>query len=98
MPPEPDRRAPVAHGLGVWWVLAVGLVGAVGFSATDHHLRATVLFSGSCLVAGALRAVLPKERAGGLVVRRQWLDVAVLVTLGVLVGVVGRSMNLHPHL
>jgi hypothetical protein len=97
MPPDTEPRPPIAPGLGAWWVLAVGLVGAVAFSATDHHLRATVLFSGSCLVAAVLRAVLPQTRAGGLVVRRQWLDVAVLVALGVVVGVVGRSMNLHPH-
>ncbi len=97
MAPDPEPRPPVAPGLGVWWIVAAGLVTAVAFSATDHHLRATVMFSGSCLLAGVLRAVLPTDRAGGLVVRRQWLDVATLVVLGVVVGVVGRSMNLHPH-
>ncbi|MEO7070942.1 MAG: DUF3017 domain-containing protein [Nostocoides sp.] len=98
MAPETEPRPPVAPGLGVWWIVAVGLVGGVAFSATDHHLRATVMLSGSCLLAGVLRAVLPQRRAGGLVVRRQWLDVAMLVALGVAVGVIGRSMNLHPHL
>lgn len=98
MPPETEPRPPVAPGLGVWWVVAAGLVGAVALSATDHHLRATVLFSGSCLLAAVLRAVLPTNKAGGLVVRRQWFDVATLVLLGVVIGVVGRSMNLHPHL
>jgi hypothetical protein len=93
-----EPRPPVAPGLGVWWIVAVGLVGGVAFSATDHHLRATVMLSGSCLVAGVLRAVLPQQKAGGLVVRRQWLDVAMLIGFGLVVGVVGRSMNLHPHI
>ena len=73
------------------------LVVGVLFSATDHHLRATVTFSASCLLGAALRAVLPKERAGGLVVRRRWVDVLTLVALGVAVALIGRSMNLHPH-
>lgn len=76
----------------------MGLLVALFFGATAHPLRATVVLSGSCLVAAVLRALLPQGDAGGLVVRSRWLDVATLTVLGVAVGVIGRSMNLHPHL
>lgn len=95
---EPEPRPPTTTRLGAWWLVVVGLVIGVLFSATDHHLRATVMLSASCLMGAVLRAILPSEGAGGLVVRRRWLDVLTLVVLGVAVAVIGRSMNLHPHI
>ena len=94
---EPEPRPPTTTRLGAWWLVVAGLVVGILFSATDHHLRATVTLSASCLLGAVLRAFLPAERAGGLVVRRRWLDVLTLVVLGVAVGAIGRSMNLHPH-
>lgn len=100
-PPSPappaEPRPPTTSRLASWWVLAVGLAVGLGFAATTHPLRATFAFSASCLAAAVLRAVQPPARAGGLVVRGRAFDVLTLVALGVVVLVVGRSMNLHPH-
>ena len=92
-----EPRPPTTTRLAMWWVLAVGLALGLWFAATTHPLRATITFGTSCVVAALLRALLPPARAGGLVVRSRWFDVATLVFLGVVVVVVGRSMNLHPH-
>ena len=42
--------------------------------------------------------MLPMRLLGALVVRRRWIDAGILIFLGVVVGVVGRSMNLHPQI
>lgn len=86
-----------ADRLGLWWLLAAGLAVAVALGASGHPLRATAAFAGTCLGTGVLRAVLPKAVLGALVVRRRWVDATILIALGIAVGVVGRSMNLHPQ-
>jgi hypothetical protein len=90
----PDLRA---DRLGLWWLLAAGLSIAVGLGATGHPLRATAAFAGTCLGAGILRATLPQGILGALVVRRRWVDATILIVLGLAIGIVGRSMNLNPH-
>ncbi len=100
LPPTPPRvepRPPITSRLGAWWILAIGLAVGLVFAGTTHPLRATVAFAVSCFVAAGLRAALPPSRAGGLVVRGRTLDIVMLVGLGIIVLVVGRSMNLHPH-
>lgn len=92
-----EPRPPTTSRLATWWVLAIGLLIGLVFAAMTHPLRATFAFGGSCLVAAVLRGVLPTARAGGLVVRSRWFDVLTLAVLGVVVVVVGRSMNLHPQ-
>ena len=67
---EPEPSALRADRLGLWWVLAAGLVVAVAFGATGHPLRATAEFAGTCVGVGGLRALLPKRVLGALVVRR----------------------------
>lgn len=90
----PARPPVVTKRLSLWWVLAAGVLVALGFAATDHMLRATVAFAGSLAVAAAIRALAPDERAGGLVVRRRHMDVAMLLVLAVAVALVGFSLDL----
>jgi hypothetical protein len=94
---EPDPAGPPADRLGLWWLVAAGLLVGVGLGASGHPLRATFVFAGTCLGAGVLRALLPKRILGALVVRRRWIDATILIVLGLAVGVIGRAMNLHPH-
>ena len=86
-----------ADRLGLWWLVAAGLVIGVALGASGHPLRATAAFAGTCLGAGILRATLDERILGALVVRRRWVDATILIALGVMIGVVGRSMNLNPH-
>lgn len=93
VPAEP--RPPAIVRLGVWWVVALGIAAGVLWAATDHMLRATVTIAGSCLLGGVLRAVLPENRAGGLLTRWRWLDVLTLILLGVAVGAAGFALDLR---
>ena len=94
----PDPPVLPADRLGLWWLVAAGLVVGVVLAATGHPLRATVAFATTCVGASVLRALLPMRILGALVVRRRWIDASILLVLGLAVGIVGRSMNLNPHI
>lgn len=94
-PPPTEPRPPIVSDLGLWWLLAIGLVIALLFVATDHMWRAGASFAGSMWLAAAIRAFYPDERAGGLVVRDRWLDVAMLVMGGVLVALSAFTLDLR---
>jgi hypothetical protein len=74
--------------------LAAGVVVALVFVATDHMWRATGTLALTLLGAAVLRVVLPVEGAGGLVVRRTAIDVAMLVLLAVAVALIGFNLDL----
>lgn len=90
--PEPD--VPPLVG---WWVIAAGVVVGLLFVLTDHVLRATAVVGATLVLAAVLRAVLPPERAGGLVVRSRAIDVTTLVVLAVLVVVSGFTLDMTPR-
>ncbi len=71
--------------LGSWW--AVALTAAVGVSvcAAGGIRVGGYLLAAALAVGAVLRAFLPAEPAGGIVVRRRWLDVASLGALAVVV-------------
>ncbi|AQP45049.1 DUF3017 domain-containing protein [Tessaracoccus flavus] len=68
-------------------VLAAVLVG-VGYAGFGHWRRAALMIAGALALGAGLRAVLPPRLAGLLVVRRRWIDVAVMATFGVAIAVV----------
>lgn len=80
--------------LRAWWIVLAGLLVAALFILTDHMLRATASLGGTLLLAAAFRLVLTPEQAGGVASRGKVVDVAVLVTLGVLVLISGFSLDL----
>jgi hypothetical protein len=65
-------------------VLAIAAIGMLRV-ATANWREGAVLLGGSLLVAAALRAVLPPERAGLLAIRSRVVDVLSYVGLGVAV-------------
>jgi hypothetical protein len=71
--------------LGLWWPVA--LVGVVGVAvvAAGQVRAGGYLFSAALALAAVLRAVLPQPRAGGLRVRRRWVDVLSLLGLAAVV-------------
>ncbi len=71
--------------LGLWWPVA--LLGAVGLTvvATGQVRAGGYLFAAALALAAVLRAVASPPRAGGLRVRRRWIDVISLLGLAAVV-------------
>lgn len=90
----PSKTAPVMEHLNLWWVLAVGILVALGFVATDHMWRAWGTLSLTLGACAVFRIWLPDETCGGLVVRRRWVDVATLLFFAVAIALVGQSLDL----
>ena len=82
--------------LRLWWVLAFGCAAALIFAATDHLWRSWGAFGGTLVLCALMRMVVPDEVAGGLVVRRRWVDVVTLLVLGISIAVVGWQLDLTP--
>lgn len=93
--PLTEPRPPIVSGLGLWWLPTMGLLVGLGFIATDHMLRAGASVAASLWLAAALRAFFPEDRAGGLVVRAAWFDVALLVLGGLVVAVSAFTLDLR---
>lgn len=92
--PTPSKPAPVMEHLRLWWLLAAGILLALAFAATDHMWRCTGTLVGTLVACAVLRVVSPPEVAGGLVVRRTWVDVASLLLLALAIGVLGFNLDL----
>jgi hypothetical protein len=78
---EPRAVLGAWRRLGLWWVVAA--VAATGLvTAGFGHIRSGgYLLSAACAVGALLRMSQPKGRAGGLAVRRRWVDVAMWLGL-----------------
>jgi hypothetical protein len=78
------------------FLVVVGLV-AFGFGylivSPGRWGRVSAIFAIALVIGGALRAVLPSERAGLLAVRSRWLDTICMVILGGLI--LGVDIRLH---
>ena len=80
--------------LGVWWVGVIG-VALAGLLLVSQNLRAYGYAVGATLLLLALlRAMLPADRAGGLVVRGRVVDVLTLLTLGLAIAVLASTLRL----
>lgn len=94
----PDRRDKPAESLpsNPWPLVAsLTLLGvAAGFAAFGHWRRSAITAAAALLLAGLLRMILPTSTAGLLVVRRRWIDVAVMFALGV--GIAVASLVVPP--
>jgi len=76
----PTNPWPLATVLGLF---AVGVLIA-GF--WDWRYGAVVM-AAATLLAGIARMVLPRQVSGLLVVRRRWMDITILISLGMAIGV-----------
>ena len=88
-----EARPPTTRSLGAWWmVIAAGAAGLV-LLALDELRWAVVALATTLWLGAALRALVPTERAGGLVVRSRAFDVVVLVVLGAAILLVGLNLR-----
>jgi hypothetical protein len=78
---RPDIRRVVASEWPLVSVLVVCSAGVL-VVVSEHFRRGTVLFAGGLVLAAGLRALLPTESAGLLVVRGRLIDVMTLTALG----------------
>ena len=83
----PDSPWALVFALGI---LTAGIV----FAAMGRWRLASLVIGVSLLTAAALRLVLPPMAGGLLVVRRRWIDVAVMTMLGL--GVVALAFVVPP--
>jgi hypothetical protein len=72
-------------------VLAVALAGMV-LVALQHWRRGAAVIGGALLLAAALRAVLPNERAGLIALRSRGVDVLLHCALGLVILVVALTI------
>lgn len=63
-------------------LVMLGVVGAMAITWTDHWRKGAFAFGFAVTVGGLLRLVLPTRVAGWLAVRRRWLDVTLLLVVG----------------
>ena len=82
---------------GALWLIAAALMSGmalIGFG----HVRAGGFVVAGTLVAGAmLRLMLPRARAGGLVVRSRLVDVLILLGMGLALFVIVIALDLRPR-
>lgn len=86
MPDKPADSYP-SSPWALLLVLAAVIVG-IAFAWTGHWRRASLMIAGALLMGAGLRLVLPRRLAGLLVVRRRWIDVAVMAVIGAAIAVV----------
>ena len=72
-----------------WALLVVLLAVVIGvvFAMLGYWRRAALMIAGALVLGAGLRLVLPRDLAGLLVVRRRWIDVTVMATIGVAITV-----------
>ena len=83
--------------LGVWWVLAAGLVVGLLLIADGHLLRGGYVIAGSLALSAFLRLVLPPAAAGSLAVRSRATDVVVMLALAAVLAGVLSVLDMRPR-
>lgn len=85
-PVRPDERA---RDLGAWWATAALVLVGLGIVLTGHLRAGGMVVTAGLGLGAVLRALLPPELAGGLVVRSLPFDLVAwtLAAAGVLAGV-----------
>ncbi|MGV1009322.1 MAG: DUF3017 domain-containing protein [Dermatophilaceae bacterium] len=82
--------------LGPWWTMAFGAAAGVGLAAAGLIKTGGYLVALSLALGALMRLVMPREAAGGLAVRRRWIDVVSLGGLAVLVATAFALVWLDP--
>jgi len=80
---------------GVLWLVAVALMAGVGLMGFGYVRPGGFVVAGTLVAAAALRLMLPRGPAGGLVVRSRLADVAFLLGLGLGLFVIVSALDLR---
>ncbi|HEY7718756.1 MAG TPA: DUF3017 domain-containing protein [Pedococcus sp.] len=86
-----------APRLGWWWAATPVLVAGLGLFALDRVRLAGFVLAAGLGLSAALRLVLPASAAGGLAVRRRWVDVLTMTVLGAGLFVITAVLDLRPR-
>lgn len=70
-----------AQPLGLWWLLALGLLAGLGVMLVENVRVGGYAMAGVLALCAALRLVLPRGAVGGLFVRSRGWDAITLLAL-----------------
>ena len=79
---------------GALWLVAAALISGVALIGFGHVRWGGLVIAGTLVAAALLRLMLPRARAGGLVVRSRTADVAFLLVMGLALFVIVITLNL----
>jgi hypothetical protein len=82
---------------GALWLVAAALVSGMTLIGLNHVRPGGFVIAGTLVAAGLLRLMLPRARAGGLVVRSRATDVLFLVGMGLTLLVIVIALDLRPR-
>jgi len=82
---------------GALWLVAAGLISGVAVIGLGNVRWGGLLVAGTLVAAGLFRLMLPRARAGGLVVRSRTADVAFLLLMGLALLVIVITVDLSPR-
>jgi len=86
-----------ASSFGALWLVAAALISGMTLIGLNHVRPGGFVVAGALVVAGLLRLLLPRARAGGLVVRSRVADVLFLVGMGLTLFVIVIALDLRPR-
>jgi hypothetical protein len=82
---------------GALWLVAAALISGMTLIGLNHVRPGGFVVAGALAVAGLLRLMLPRARAGALVVRSRAADVLFLVGMGLTLFVIVIALDLRPR-
>jgi len=82
---------------GALWLVALALILGMTLIGLNQVRPGGFVVAGALVGAGLLRLMLPRARAGGLVVRSRATDVLFLVGMGLTLFVIVTALDLRPR-
>jgi len=82
---------------GALWLIAAGLISGMALIGFGHVRPGGLVVAGALVAAALLRLMLPRARAGGLVVRSRLADVLFLLGMGLGLFVIVLALDLRPR-
>ena len=82
---------------GALWLIAAALLSGMAVIGFGHVRSGGLVVAGALVGAALLRLMLPRARAGGLVVRSRVADVLFLLGMGLALFVIVIALDLRPR-
>jgi hypothetical protein len=82
---------------GALWLVAAALIAGMAVIGLGHVRSGGFVVAGGLVAAALLRLMLPRARAGGLVVRSRVADVLFLLGMGLALFVIVIALDLRPR-
>ena len=82
---------------GALWLIAAALLSGMAVIGFGHVRAGGLVVAGALVAAALLRLMLPRARAGALVVRSRIADVLFLLGMGLALFVIVIALDLRPR-